>query len=94
MVSIPSIEILQLNSETVPEGISYYPSLNSDETMIATYPPNTMENLYVHRNQTDYIKVVRGQLIWVILSEGKYQSIRSFKGGRNFIVDYTGRLSP
>ncbi|MDJ0515482.1 MAG: cupin domain-containing protein [Trichodesmium sp. MO_231.B1] len=75
MVSIPSIEILQLNSETVPEGISYYPSLNSDETMIATYPPNTMENLYVHRNQTDYIKVVRGQLIWVILSEGKYQYI-------------------
>ncbi len=31
MVSIPSIEILQLNSETVPEGISYYSSLNSKE---------------------------------------------------------------
>ncbi|MGH8002861.1 MAG: cupin domain-containing protein [Brasilonema sp.] len=75
MGKIPSIEILQLNSETVSEGISYYPSLNSSETMVAIYPPGTRENLYVHRNQTDYIQVVRGQLIWVILSAGKYQYI-------------------
>ena len=75
MVQIPSIEILQQNPETIPEGISYYPSLNCSETMVATYPPRTRENLYVHRNQTDYIQVVRGKLIWVILSEGKYEYI-------------------
>ncbi|MEB3343625.1 dTDP-4-dehydrorhamnose 3,5-epimerase [Okeania sp.] len=75
MVKIPSIEILQLNSKTVPEGISYYTSLNCSETMVATYPPKTRENLYVHRNQTDYIQVVRGKFIWIILSKGKYQYI-------------------
>lgn len=75
MGKVPGIEILQLNCETIPEGISYYPSLNCSETMVATYPPGTKDNLYVHRNQTDYIQVVRGKLIWVILSAGKYQYI-------------------
>ncbi len=73
MKKIPSIEILQLSEEIVPEGISYYSSLNSNETVVGKYPPGTQENLYVHRNQTDYVQVVSGELIWVILSEGKYQ---------------------
>lgn len=73
MGKIPSVEIFELSYETVPEGISYSSSLNSNETVIGTYPPGTQENLYIHRNQTDYVQVVRGKLIWVILSEGKYE---------------------
>jgi uncharacterized RmlC-like cupin family protein len=73
MGNIPRIEILELSYETVPEGISYSSNLNCSQIELATYPPNARTSLYVHRNQTDYIHVVRGKLIWVVLSEGKYQ---------------------
>lgn len=69
------VEILRLDLETSPEGISYFPDIQSDKTKIVTYPPGSMDSLYVHRNQTDYIKVVRGRLTWVILFDGKYQYI-------------------
>ena len=75
MTKIPSLEILELSHETVPEGISYSSNLDCRKIELAKYPPNTRTKLYVHRNQTDYIHVVRGKLIWVVLSEGKYQYI-------------------
>lgn len=58
-----------------PRGSSEYPILSSHETNLVYIAPNTIEDLFVHRSQTDQLLVVRGKAILAILQNGCYQYI-------------------
>jgi uncharacterized RmlC-like cupin family protein len=55
--------------------IQFYTPQSSNETMLVQIPPNTIDDMFVHRYQTDQLMVVRGDFILVILHDGKYQYI-------------------
>ena len=74
---IPGVELIELKPPDLSEEyqVKYYPHLPSNETMIAVYSPKAIEDLLVHRYQTDYWKVVRGRLIAIIFQNRQYQYI-------------------
>ncbi|WP_051038865.1 hypothetical protein [Chamaesiphon minutus] len=43
--------------------------------MLVQIPANTIDDMFVHKYQTDQLMVVRGSFILVILHDGKYQYI-------------------
>jgi uncharacterized RmlC-like cupin family protein len=68
------VEIHHLTS--VKAGmIQFYTPQASHETMLVRIPPNTIDDMFVHKYQTDQLMVVRGNFILVILHGGKYQYI-------------------
>ena len=68
------VEIHQLRS--VKAGmIQFYTPQSSNETMLVQIPPNTIDDMFVHKYQTDQLMVVRGDFTLVILHNGKYQYI-------------------
>lgn len=55
--------------------IQFYTPQASHETMLVQIPPNTIDDMFVHKYQTDQLLVVRGNFLLVILHNGKYQYI-------------------
>jgi dTDP-4-dehydrorhamnose 3,5-epimerase-like enzyme len=51
----------------------FYTPQASHETMLVTVPGNTVDDLFVHRHQTDQILVVRGSLVLVVLQNRCYE---------------------
>ena len=55
--------------------VQFYTPQASHETMLVQIPPHTIDNMFVHKYQTDQLMVVRGNFVLVILHNGKYQYI-------------------
>ncbi len=68
------VEIHPLSS--VKAGmIKFYTPQASHETMLVQIPANTIDDMFVHKYQTDQLMVVRGRFVLVILHDGEYQYI-------------------
>lgn len=68
------VEIFPL--ESIKGGMAeFYTPQSSHETMLVNIPANTIDDLFVHRTQTDQLLVVRGSFILVVLQNRKYQYI-------------------
>lgn len=62
--------------ESIQGGMAeFYTPQSSDETMIVKIPANTIDDLFVHRHQTDQLLVVKGSVVLVILYNREYQYI-------------------
>ncbi|MDJ0648617.1 MAG: dTDP-4-dehydrorhamnose 3,5-epimerase [Xenococcaceae cyanobacterium MO_188.B19] len=71
---IQGIQIRPL--ESIQGGMAeFYNLQSSDETMVVKVPANTIDDLFVHRNQTDQLLVVKGSFVLVILYNRQYQYI-------------------
>jgi hypothetical protein len=55
--------------------IKFYTPQASHETMLVQIAPQTIDDLFVHKYQTDQLMVVRGSFVLVVLHNGKYQYI-------------------
>jgi uncharacterized RmlC-like cupin family protein len=68
------VEIFPLQS--IKGGMAeFYTPQSSHETMLVNIPADTIDDLFVHRTQTDQLLVVRGSFILVVLQNRKYQYI-------------------
>lgn len=56
-------------------GVQEFQIPYSHETNLVYVAPGTIEDLFVHRFQTDQLLVVRGKAVLSILLEGQYQYI-------------------
>jgi hypothetical protein len=71
---INKVEIRPL--ESVKGGMAeFYTPQSSHETMLVQIPPATVDDLFVHRFQTDQLLVVRGSFVLVLLQNRCYQYI-------------------
>lgn len=71
---INEIEIRPLTS--IKGGMAeFYTPQSSHETMLVQIAPNTLDDLFVHRFQTDQLLVVRGSFVLVVLQNRCYQYI-------------------
>ena len=71
---IKGVQIRSL--ESIQGGMAeFYTPQSSDETMIVKVPANTVDDLFVHKHQTDQLLVVRGSFVLVILSNRQYHYI-------------------
>jgi dTDP-4-dehydrorhamnose 3,5-epimerase-like enzyme len=71
---IQGIEVRQL--ESIKGGMAeFYTPQSSHETMLVQIPPGTLDDLFVHRFQTDQLLVVRGSFVLVVLRNRRYQYI-------------------
>lgn len=62
--------------ESIQGGMAeFYTPQSSDETMVVKVPANTIDDLFVHKHQTDQLLVVRGSFVLVVLYNKKYQYI-------------------
>lgn len=62
--------------ESIQGGMSqFYTPQASHETMLVEIPSHTIDDLFVHRFQTDQLLVVRGSFVLVILENGQYRYI-------------------
>ena len=62
--------------ESIQGGMTeFYTPQSSDETMVVKVPANTIDDLFVHKHQTDQLLVVKGDFILVILYNRQYQYI-------------------
>ena len=53
----------------------FYTPQSSDETMVVKVPAKTIDDLFVHKHQTDQLLVVRGSFVLVVLYNRAYQYI-------------------
>lgn len=53
--------------------IDFFEPQASDETLLVEIPNGTVEDLFVHRNQTDQLMVVRGRLVIVVLENRRFR---------------------
>lgn len=53
----------------------FYTPQSSDETMVVKVPAKTIDDLFVHKHQTDQLLVVKGSFVLVILYDRSYQYI-------------------
>ncbi|HEY9768248.1 MAG TPA: hypothetical protein V6C71_07020 [Coleofasciculaceae cyanobacterium] len=53
----------------------FYTPQSSDETMVVKVPARTIDDLFVHKHQTDQLLVVRGSFVLVVLYDRAYQYI-------------------
>lgn len=68
------IEIFPL--ESIKGGMAeFYTPQSSHETMLVQIPGNAIDDLFVHRYQTDQLLVVRGSFVLVTLQNRNYQYI-------------------
>ncbi|MGB5961733.1 MAG: hypothetical protein WBG73_13785 [Coleofasciculaceae cyanobacterium] len=71
---INSVEIRPL--ESIQGGMAqFYTPQSSHETMLVQIPAATIDDLFVHRFQTDQLLVVRGSFVLVVLQNRRYQYI-------------------
>ncbi|ELS04885.1 dTDP-4-dehydrorhamnose 3,5-epimerase-like enzyme [Xenococcus sp. PCC 7305] len=62
--------------ESIQGGMAeFYTPQSSDETMVVRIPAHTIDDLFVHRNQTDQLLVVKGSFVLIILYNRQYQYI-------------------
>ena len=62
--------------ESIQGGMSeFYTPQSSDETMVVKVPANSVDDLFVHKHQTDQLLVVKGGFVLVILYDRAYQYI-------------------
>lgn len=62
--------------ESIQGGMAeFYTPQSSDETMVVKVPANTIDDLFVHKHQTDQLLVVRGSFVLVVLYNRQYQYI-------------------
>jgi hypothetical protein len=62
--------------ESIQGGMAeFYTPQSSDETIIVKVPGNTVDDLFVHKKQTDQLLVVKGSFVLVILYDRQYQYI-------------------
>ena len=62
--------------ESIQGGMSeFYTPQSSNETMLVKVPAGTIDDLFVHKSQTDQLLVVRGSFVLVILQNRQYQYI-------------------
>lgn len=71
---IPGITLQKI--ESIQGGMSefYTPQL-SDETMVVKVTANSIDDLFVHKHQTDQLLVVKGSFVLVVLYDRRYQYI-------------------
>jgi uncharacterized RmlC-like cupin family protein len=68
------VEVRNLSS--VKAGmVAFYTPQASDETMLVQVAPQIIDNMFVHRHQTDQLLVVRGSVVLVVLLDRQYQYI-------------------
>ena len=74
MSKVRGIEIRHLESS---KGgmVEFFTAQASTETILVQVPPNTVDNLFVHKTHTDQLLVVKGQLVIVTLINKQYQYI-------------------
>ncbi len=53
----------------------FYTPQSSDETMLVKIPAHTIDDLFVHKHQTDQLLVVKGSFVLVVLYDRSYQYI-------------------
>ncbi|BAZ44378.1 hypothetical protein NIES4102_13870 [Chondrocystis sp. NIES-4102] len=71
---IPGVTIQPI--ESIQGGMAeFYTPQSSDETMIVKVPANTIDDLFIHKHQTDQILVVKGSFVLVILYNREYKYI-------------------
>lgn len=74
MALVSQLEIRFL--ESIKGGMAeFYTPQSSHETMLVQIPPAAVDNLFVHRFQTDQLLVVRGSFVLVVLQNRRYQYI-------------------
>ena len=62
--------------ESIQGGMAeFYTPQSSNETMVVKVPAKTVDDLFVHKYQTDQLLVVRGSFVLVILYNRQYQYI-------------------
>jgi hypothetical protein len=62
--------------ESIQGGMAeFYTPQSSNETMVVKVPTNSIDDLFVHKHQTDQLLVVRGSFVLVILYDRQYQYI-------------------
>lgn len=69
------LEICPLNPGEKEENRGVKEHLFSQETMLVTIEPGTVEELFVHHYQTDQLLVVQGAVVLVVLQNRNYQYI-------------------
>jgi hypothetical protein len=68
------IEIRELDS--VKSGMAeFYTPQASDETILVRIAPHTIDDMFVHRHQTDRLIAVRGSMVLVVLLDRQYRYI-------------------
>lgn len=68
------VEIIPL--ESIKGGMAeFYTPQSSHETMLVQIPGGAIDDLFVHRYQTDQLLVVRGSFVLVTLQNRNYQYI-------------------
>ncbi len=55
------------------------------ESMVVELAPDTVEELFVHRRQTDQLMVVRGACVLVVLENRRYRYLRLSEQGRQVV---------
>ena len=62
--------------ESIQGGMAeFYTPQSSDETMLVKVPAHSIDDLFVHKHQTDQLLIVRGSFVLVVLYDRKYQYI-------------------
>ncbi|MGB5633510.1 MAG: dTDP-4-dehydrorhamnose 3,5-epimerase [Waterburya sp.] len=63
--------------ESIQGGMAeFYAPQSSDETMVVKVPADSIDDLFVHKHQTDQLLVVvRGSFVLVVLYDRQYQYI-------------------
>lgn len=74
MSSAKRIEIRSLTS-TKGGMTDFYTPQTSDQTILVQIPPHTIEDLFVHRAQTDQLLVVKGRFVLVTLINRCYEYV-------------------
>jgi dTDP-4-dehydrorhamnose 3,5-epimerase-like enzyme len=73
-MSIREIKIRHL--ESIKGGmVEFFTPQTSHETMLVQIAPNTIDDLFVHKSQTDQLLVVKGQVVLVTLINKQYKYI-------------------
>ncbi|MEL6927345.1 MAG: dTDP-4-dehydrorhamnose 3,5-epimerase [Cyanobacteria bacterium J06600_6] len=71
---VPGVTVKKI--ESIQGGMSeFYTPQSSDETMIVKVPAHSIDDLFVHKQQTDQLLVVKGSFVLVILYDRQYQYI-------------------
>ncbi len=74
MSLVSEVQIRPLTS--VKGGMAeFYTPQASHETILVQVPPGAIDDLFVHRFQTDQLLVVRGSFVLVVLQNRRYQYI-------------------
>ena len=62
--------------ESIQGGMAeFYTPQSSNETIVVKVPANVIDDLFVHKKQTDQLLVVRGSFVLVVLHNKQYQYI-------------------